>query len=46
MIGWRMTAARHAEVRAALDARDSLAALGDDDARHLDDLTTAAELGG
>jgi Na+/melibiose symporter-like transporter len=46
MIGWRMTASRHAEVRAALDARDSLAALGDDDARHLDDLTTAAELGG
>jgi Na+/melibiose symporter-like transporter len=29
MLGWRMTAARHAEVRAALDARDALAALGE-----------------
>jgi Na+/melibiose symporter-like transporter len=28
MIGWRMTAARHAEVRTALDARDAAAALG------------------
>jgi Na+/melibiose symporter-like transporter len=28
MLGWRLTAARHAEIRAALDARDAEAALG------------------
>jgi Na+/melibiose symporter-like transporter len=28
MVGWRLTAARHAEIRAALDARDAEAALG------------------
>lgn len=44
-IGWRMTAARHAEVRAALDARDSLVALGDDEARVAEDQRAAA-LGG
>jgi hypothetical protein len=46
MVGWRMTAGRHAEVRAALDARDALAALGDDEARIAEDFSTAAELGG
>ena len=29
MLGWRMTATRHAQVRAQLDARDALAALGE-----------------
>jgi Na+/melibiose symporter-like transporter len=29
MLGWRMTAERHAHVRAQLDARDALAALGE-----------------
>lgn len=29
MIGWKLTAARHAEIRAALDARDAAAALGE-----------------
>ena len=28
MLGWRLTATRHAEIRAALDARDAEAALG------------------
>lgn len=28
MVGWRLTAARHAEIRAALDARDAEATLG------------------
>jgi Na+/melibiose symporter-like transporter len=32
MVGWRLSAARHAEIRAALDARDAEAALGLDTA--------------
>lgn len=44
-IGWRMTAARHAEVRARLDARDAVAALGDEEPRFAQDQEAAA-LGG
>src|SRR5581483_1711514 len=41
MLGWRMTAPRHAEVRAALDARDALAALGEAEPVVEDDVAQA-----
>jgi Na+/melibiose symporter-like transporter len=44
MLGWRMTAARHAGVRAELDARDALAALGEAEPVVEDDLAQARGL--
>jgi len=41
MIGWRMTAQRHAGVRAELDARDALAALGEESPIVEDDVARA-----
>lgn len=41
MIGWRMTADRHGEVRAALDARDAEAALGIAEGEHIADVAAA-----
>jgi Na+/melibiose symporter-like transporter len=43
MVGWRMTAERHGEVRAALDARDAEAALGGADGERIADAAAAAE---
>jgi Na+/melibiose symporter-like transporter len=42
MIGWKLTAARHAEIRAALEARDAEAALGAADGEHVADAAAAA----
>lgn len=42
MIGWKLTAARHAEIRAALEARDAEAALGASDGEHVADAAAAA----
>lgn len=41
MIGWRMTADRHGQVRAALDARDAEAALGIAEGEHIGDVAAA-----
>jgi Na+/melibiose symporter-like transporter len=41
MIGWKLTATRHAEVRAALEARDAEAALGAADGEHVADAAAA-----
>ena len=41
MLGWRMTASRHAEVRAALDLHDARAALGEEGAVVEEDLARA-----
>ena len=41
MLGWKMTAERHAEVRAELDARDALAALGEESLVIEDDVARA-----
>jgi Na+/melibiose symporter-like transporter len=42
MIGWKLTAARHAEIRAALEARDAEAALGAADGEHVADAAAAS----
>lgn len=42
MIGWKLTAQRHAEIRAALEARDAEAALGAADGEHVADAAAAA----
>lgn len=41
MIGWKLTAERHAEIRAALEARDAEAALGGADGEHIADVAAA-----
>lgn len=41
MIGWKMTAEKHAAVRIALEARDAEAALGGADGEHLGDVAEA-----
>jgi len=42
MIGWKMTAEKHAAIRIALEARDAEAALGGADGEHLGDAAEAA----
>jgi len=42
MIGWKLSAARHAEIRAALEARDAEAALGAADGEHVADAAAAS----
>jgi Na+/melibiose symporter-like transporter len=42
MIGWKLTATRHGEIRAALEARDAEAALGAADGEHVADAAAAA----
>ena len=41
MIGWKMTAEKHAAIRVALEARDAEAALGGADGEHLGDVAEA-----
>ena len=41
MIGWKLTAERHAEIRAALEARDAEAAIGASDGEHIADVAAA-----
>jgi Na+/melibiose symporter-like transporter len=45
MIGWRLTADRHAEIRTVLEARDAEAALGID-GEHIADAAAAAQAAG
>ena len=42
MIGWKLTAERHAQIRMALEARDAEAALGASDGEHVADAAAAA----
>ncbi|MFC3070887.1 MFS transporter [Phenylobacterium soli] len=44
MVGWKLTAERHAEIRAALEARDAEAALGAMDGEHVADAAAAEGL--
>lgn len=41
MVGWKLTAQRHGEIRAALEARDAEAALGAPDGEHVADVAAA-----